>query len=88
MEYTEEKMLERYKVLVAKRNENYAAKEALERKLEILNLEAQEKLAEARVIAKEIDEKYLNQAHFALKKEIALLARNLGRPGGPLAHKW
>ena len=84
MEFTEEKLLERYKELVAKRDATYQSVAPLEAKLEELNEITNRYRAEAAVVAAEID-KSLDQAHFALKKEIALIARTLSRPNGPLA---
>lgn len=83
MEFTEEKLLERYKELVAKRDAVYATVAPLESKLEELNEVTNSYRAKAAEVAAEID-KHFDATHFARKKEIALIARTLSRPNGPL----
>lgn len=86
MEFTEEKMVERYKQLTAQRDAVYAKQKPLEEQLAKAVAKAEAARVEAAKIAAEIDKDF-GQSWFALKKEIALLAKNLGRPNGPLAVK-
>ena len=83
---TEDKLFARYKELCAERDATYSKTAPLEKKLEEINTQAQALLKSGREIAAQIDE-HLDAAHFARKKEIAFLARALGRPGGLLAKK-
>ena len=85
--FTEESMFERYKQLCAQRDKTYSLKAGLEKRLDEANARCEEARLEAAAIAKEIDEKYLTPAHFALKKEIALLAKVLSKRDGLLATK-
>lgn len=85
--YTKEGMFERYKQLCAQRDKTYALKADLETKLDAANARCEQARLEAAAIAKEIDEKYLTPAHFALKKEISLIAKVLSERDGLLAKK-
>ena len=82
--FTEDTMLARYKELCAKRDSVYAKQKPLEDKLAAKVSEIEKARLEAEAISKEIDKDF-GQEWFALKKEIALLARTLSRPNGPLA---
>ncbi len=86
MEFTEEKLLQRYQELCAQRDLTYSKTAPLEKELEKLNAKAEEYRLKAAEVAAEID-KHLDAAHFTRKKEIALIARTLSRPNGPLAKK-
>jgi uncharacterized coiled-coil DUF342 family protein len=86
MEFTEQKLLERYQQLCAQRDATYAQTAPLEKELEKLNAKAEEFRVKAAEVASQIDA-LLDANHFARKKEIALLAKTLGRPNGPLAKK-
>jgi hypothetical protein len=82
--YTEEGMLARYNDLCARRDAVYAKQKPLEEALAKANAECEAARIKAASLAAEIDKEF-GQDWFALKKEIALLARNLGKPNGPLA---
>lgn len=83
--YTEDAMLTRYNELKAKVEEVYKKNEPLEEALAKANADAEAARLRAVEIAAEIDTNFGGQSWLALKKEVALLARNLGRPNGPLA---
>lgn len=85
--YTEETMLEDYKALVAKRDATYAKVAPLKEKLENVNALADKYRAEAAELAKQVSEGLGGEDHVALKKEISVLARTLGRKDGPLSVK-
>lgn len=82
--YTEDAMLSRYKELCAKRDAVYEEQKPLENKLAAAVAKAEEARVQAAVIAAEID-KGFGPEWMQLKREIALLARTLSRPNGPLA---
>lgn len=82
--YTEDAMLSRYKQLCAERDAVYEKNKPLEESLAKANAEVEVARVRAAALAAEIDENF-GPTWSNLKKEIALLARNLGRPNGPLA---
>lgn len=84
-DYTKEGMHKRYLELCAKRDATYAAKAGLEEELDKANAKCEAARIMAASIAKEIDERFLTPEHFALKKEIALIAKVLSERGGLLA---
>lgn len=86
MEFTEQKLLERYEILCKKRDSVYKKNEPLEKELEIWNKKAEEARVKAAEIADQIDKNF-GSDWFVMKKEIATLARALGRVGGPLSKK-
>jgi len=86
MEFSEQTMLERYKELCAKRDAVYEQNAPLEKELEKWNQKAEEARVKAAEIASKIDENF-GLGWISMKKEIALLARTLSRPQGPLAKK-
>jgi hypothetical protein len=83
--YTEESVLARYRELCAQRDAHYADVAPLEKELEAANAECEKYRVKAQAIAAQIDEKRNWPAWLPLKKEIAMLARFLSKPMGPLA---
>jgi predicted nucleic acid-binding Zn-ribbon protein len=86
MQFTEDAMLARYQELCTQRDSVYQKNKPLEEALEKANQEMEVARVKAASLAAEIDKNF-GPNWFQLKKEIALLARNLGRPNGPLAKK-
>ena len=85
MEFTEQNLKARYDELCAKRDAVYAKQKPLEDELAKLNAEAEAARIKAAAVAAKIDEMWVEANWFALKKEIALIAKTLSRPNGPLA---
>ena len=85
MEFTEHTLKARYEELCAKRDAVYAAQKPLEAELAQYNAEAEAARVKAAEVAAKIDAQWQEANWIALKKEIALLAKTLSRPNGPLA---
>ena len=85
MEFTEQNLKARYDELCAKRDAVYAKQKPLEDELAKLNAEAEAARIKAAAVAAKIDEMWVEANWFALKKEIALIAKTLSPPNGPLA---
>lgn len=85
MEFTEQNLKARYDELCAKRDAVYAAQKSLEAELAVFNAEAESARVKAAETAAKIDAQWKEANWFALKKEIALIAKTLSRPNGPLA---
>lgn len=85
MEFTEQNLKARYDELCAKRDAVYAKQKPLEDALAKANAEAEAARVKAAEIAAQIDAQWVEANWFALKKEIALIAKTLSRPNGPLA---
>lgn len=85
MEFTEKNLKARYDELCAKRDAVYASQKSLEADLAVFNAEAESARVKAAEIAAQIDAQWVEANWFALKKEIALIAKTLSRPNGPLA---
>lgn len=85
MEFNENTLKARYDELCAKRDSVYAEQAALEAQLDVLNAEAESARIKAAAVAAEIDKIFVANNWIALKKEIALIAKTLSKPNGPLA---
>jgi len=84
-QFNEATMLARYKELVAKRDEVYKETFPIQKKLDLLNQEIEDKRLLAAKVAEQIDAKWKETDLFETKRELAFLAKALGRPNGPLA---
>lgn len=85
--FTESALIARYKVLCDKRDTVYATTAPLEAELNELNAKEDYYKQLAKAKGAEIDYHLGGESWIALKKEIVLIAKILGRPNGPLATK-
>lgn len=85
--FTEDTILKRYKDLCEFRDAKYKETAPLEAKLNELNALTDKYRNEAAMVGAQIDTILGGESWIIVKKEICLLAKNLGRPNGPLAVK-
>jgi len=82
--YTEESILSRYRHLCAERDAAYARAKPVEMALDAQNAVVEAERLKAMDLARQVEEAW-GPEHLAIKREISLLAKLLGRPNGPLA---
>jgi hypothetical protein len=78
---------DQYDQLCAKRDAKYAEVQPLEDELAATNAAVEQLQLKAADLAKQIEDAWGGAAWITLKKQIAVLAKGLGAPGGILAVK-